>query len=246
MKKKLILILVIVILIVLEGFVIFSLNKDNDKQDIINLNVNDKLVQKLYKMANPSDNAILLDDLYGKKKLSNKYKIAMGIMDYLKDNKVLNDGLSDYIKEDDVINHIKLTLGETEYKPEDVLIMSGDICGFKYNGDLKRYEDAGGCGDMGYERFYREITSAYKENDRLYIKEKSFFVYNDWNDYYSHVSVFTNIDKKNLIDYYEEDSNGSRDIKPSDYIDKGSVYEYEFKKIDNNNNYIFKGVKRLK
>ena len=43
MKKKLILILVIVILIVLEGFIIFSLNKDNDKQDIINLNVNDSL-----------------------------------------------------------------------------------------------------------------------------------------------------------------------------------------------------------
>lgn len=253
MKKKVILIIVIILLIIAEVFALLSLTakKENKKEETIELDTNSELVQKLYKMANPSDNAVLLDDLYGNEKLTDKYKIAMGIADYLKDNEPIPvenpKYVFYYIPEDDVDEHIKFVLGDNvKYKPQDVIIMKDDICKFNYNKELKRYEDGGGCGDMGIENYYRKIDSAFEKGNKIYIKEKLFFVYNDWDDYISKVSVFSNYDKKDMLDYFEQDSSEELTIDEDKYINKGSIYQYEFEKRDNNNNYIFKGIKRIK
>ena len=255
MKKKFILIIIIILLIIAEVFVLLSLTakKENKNEKTITLDINSELVQKLYKMANPSDNAVLLDDLYGKDKLTDKYKIAMGIADYLKHNEPIPVENSEYvfyyIPENDVDEHIKFVLGDNvKYKPQDVFIMKDDICGLNYNKELKRYEDGGGCGDMGFRSYLRKITSAYAKGDKIYIKEKSIFIYNDWDDYYSHVSVYSNHDQKKLLDYFEADPNVGfdKDEVMNKFIDKGSVYRYEFEKKDSNNNYIFNGIKRLK
>ena len=259
MKKKFILIIIIIIIIILlvvgEVFVLLSLNtsKENKEEETIKLDINSELVKKLYKMANPSDTAIVLDELYQSDKLSDKYKIAMGIADYLKENEPISVENSDYvfyyIPEEDVNEHIKFVLGDkVKYKSQDVYIMSDNICKFKYNEELKRYEDGGGCGDMGFRSYLRKITSAYAKGDKIYIKEKSIFIYNDWDDYYSHVSVYSNHDQKKLLDYFEADPNVGfdKDEVMNKFIDKGSVYRYEFEKKDSNNNYIFNGIKRLK
>ena len=253
MKKKFILIIIIILLIIAEVFVLLSLTakKENKNEETITLDINSELVQKLYKMANPSDNAVLLDDLYGNDKLTDKYKIAMGIADYLKNNEPIPvenpEYVFYYIPENDVDEHIKFVLGDNvKYKPQDVFIMKDDICGLNYNKELKRYEDSGGCGDMGMENYYRKIDSAFTKDNKIYIKEKSFYVYNDWDDYISKVSVFSNYDKKDMLDYFEQDSSEALTIDEDKYINKGSVYQYEFEKRDNNNNYIFKGIKRIK
>ena len=49
-----------------------------------------------------------------------------------------------------------------------------------------------------------------------------------------------------MLDYFEQDSSEALTIDEDKYINKGSVYQYEFEKRDNNNNYIFKGIKRIK
>ena len=95
-------------------------------------------------MANPSDNAVLLDDLYGNNKLTDKYKIAMGIADYLKNNKPIPvenpEYVFYYIPENDVDEHIKFVLGDNvKYKPQDVFIMKDDICGLD-NSRLSVYD----------------------------------------------------------------------------------------------------------
>lgn len=252
MKKKSFIILIL-IFIVVEIIALVMLNlesfKKDEKTEKINLDINSELVQKLYKMANPSEDAELLNDLYNNKELTNNYIVAIGVADYLKDNDpILIENPSyvfDYIPGDDVDKHIKFVLGNIDYKPQDVFLFSNGYCGFDYNEELNRYEDKGGCGSSGYEKYYRKIDSAYKEGDRIYINEKSFFVYDDWNDYISKVSIFSNYDKKNLLDYFEQDSNEALNIDTNKYMDKGSIYQYEFVQKDNNNNYIFKGIKRV-
>ena len=130
MKKKFILIIIIILFIIAVVFVLLSLTvkKENKNEETITLDINSELVQKLYKMANPSDNAVLLDDLYGNNKLTDKYKIAMGIADYLKNNEPIPVENSEYvfyyIPENDVDEHIKIVLGDNvKYKPQYVFIM---------------------------------------------------------------------------------------------------------------------------
>ena len=252
MKKKIFIILILLFIIVEIVALVFlnfgSLKKDEEAEKI-NLDINSELVQNLYKMANPSEDASVLNELYGNTKLTDDYIIAIGIADYLKDNDpILIENPTydfDYIPSEDVDKHIKFVLGDVDYKPKDIFLFSDGYCGFNYNKELDRYEDKGGCGSDGYEKYYRKIASAYKEGNKIYIKEKLFFVYNDWNDYISKVSIFSNYDKKNLLDYFEQDAKDGLNIDIDKYINKGSIYQYEFVQKDNNNNYIFKGIKRI-
>lgn len=62
------------------------------------------------------------------------------------------------------------------------------------------------------EFYYKQISNAYIEENKLFILEKSFYVYNDWNDYVNKVSVFSNYDRKSLIDYFEKDANEALNI----------------------------------
>lgn len=249
MKKKM-LIIVIILLIIIEIVMLFVLKSYHKESDYerINLDIDSELIQELYQMANPSEHSILLNDLYGNESLTNNYIIAIGIADYLKDNEATvlenSDYVLSYILEEDVDKHIEFVLGDVDYIPQDVYLMADEICGFDYNEELKRYENKGGCGDDGNELYYREVSAAYQEGINIYIEEKSFYVYNDWDEHISKVSVFDNYDKQSILDYFEQDSSEMLEIDKDKYIDNGSVYQYVFEKKDNNN-YIFKGVKRI-
>ena len=249
MKKKTVLLISLIMFIVVEIIILYYFKdrafvSDND----INIDKNSNLVKKLYDMVNPSNDAILLDELYKNKDLTSKYIVAMGINNYLKYNEIKkfnnNDITGGYINESDVRDNIKYVLGNISYKNTDVYIMRDNYCMFKYNNELSRYELVGGC-DGSYTGYYRVIDSAYVNDNKLYIREKLIYYTYDFNEVINKVSIYDNPDMINILDYREISSYDEINYLDN-FIDKGSIYLYEFEKVDNNNNYIFKKITRLK
>ena len=250
MKKKTVLLISLVMFIVAEIIILYNFkdrnfaNNDND----INIDKNSTLVKELYDMVNPSNDAILLDELYKNKDLTSKYIVAMGINNYLKYNEIKkfnnNDINGGYINESDVRDNIKYVLGNISYNNTDTYIMKDNYCMFKYNNELSRYELVGGR-DGSYTGYYRVIDSAYVNDNKLYIKEKLIYYTYDFNEVINKVSIYDNPDMINILDYREFSSYDEINYLDN-FIDNGSIYLYEFEKVDNNNNYVFKKITRLK
>ena len=249
MKKKTVLLISLVMFVVAEIIILYNFKdrtfaNDND----IDIDKNSSLVKELYDMVNPSNNAILLDELYKNKNLTSKYIIAMGINNYLKYNEIKkfnnNDITGGYIDESDVRDNVRYVLGNISYDNTDIYIMKDNYCMFRYNNELSRYELVGGC-DSSYTGYYRVIDSAYVNGNKLYIKEKLIYYTYDFNEVINKVSIYDNPDMINILDYREISSYDEINYLDN-FIDKGSIYLYEFEKVDNNNNYIFKKITRLK
>lgn len=249
MKKKTVLLISLVMFIVAEIIILYNFKDRNFANDNdTNIDKNSTLVKELYDMVNPSNDAILLDELYKNKDLTSKYIVAMGINNYLKYNEIKkfnnNDINGGYINESDVRDNIKYVLGNISYNNTDTYIMKDNYYMFKYNNELSRYELVGG-GDGSYTGYYRVIDSAYVNNNKLYIKEKLIYYTYDFNEVINKVSIYDNPDMINILDYREISSYDEINYLDN-FIDKGSIYLYEFEKVDNNNNYVFKKITRLK
>ena len=249
MKKKTVLLISLVMFIVAEIIILYNFKDRNFANDNdINIDKNSTLVKELYDMVNPSNDAILLDELYKNKDLTSKYIVAMGINNYLKYNKIKkfnnNDINGGYINESDVRDNIKYVLGNISYNNTDTYIMKDNYCMFKYNNELSRYELVGGC-DGSYTGYYRVIDSAYVNDNKLYIREKLIYYTYDFNEVINKVSIYDNPDMTNILDYREISSYDEINYLDN-FIDNGSIYLYEFEKVDNNNNYVFKKITRLK
>lgn len=249
MKKKTVLLISLVMFIVAEIIILYNFKDRNFANDNdINIDKNSTLVKELYDMVNPSNDAILLDELYKNKDLTSKYIVAMGINNYLKYNEIKkfnNDDINGgYINESDVRDNIKYVLGNISYNNTDTYIMKDNYCMFKYNNELSRYELVGGCDGL-YTGYYRVIDSAYVNDNKLYIREKLIYYTYDFNGVINKVSIYDNPDMINILDYREFSSYDEINYLDN-FIDNGSIYLYEFEKVDNNNNYVFKKITRLK
>ena len=89
MKKKTVLLISLIMFVVAEIIILYYF-KDSTfvNNNDTNIDKNSTLVKELYDMVNPSNDAILLDELYKNKELTSKYIVAMGINNYLKHNKI--------------------------------------------------------------------------------------------------------------------------------------------------------------
>ena len=249
MKKKTVLLISLVMFVVAEIIILYNFKDRNFVNDNdIDVDKNSSLVKELYDMVNPSNDAILLDELYKNKDLTSKYIVAMGINNYLKYNEIKkfnnNDITGGYIDESDVRDNVRYVLGNISYDNTDIYIMKDNYCMFRYNNELSRYVLVGGC-DSSYTGYYRVIDSAYVNDNKLYIKEKLIYYTYDFNEVINKVSIYDNPDMINILDYREISSHDEINYLDN-FIDKGSIYLYEFEKVDNNNNYIFKKITRLK
>ena len=249
MKKKTVLLISLVMFVVAEIIILYNFKDRTFANDNnVDIDKNSSLVKELYDMVNPSNNAILLDELYKNKDLTSKYIVAMGINNYLKYNEIKkfnnNDIVGGYINESDVRDNVRYVLGNISYDNTDIYIMKDNYCMFRYNNELSRYELVGGC-DSSYTGYYRVIDSAYVNDNKLYIKEKLIYYTYDFNEVINKVSIYDNPDMINILDYREISSYDEINYLDN-FIDKGSIYLYEFEKVDNNNNYIFKKITRLK
>lgn len=218
------------------------------------LDVNSELVQNLYSMINPDDSNELLYELYINNSFTDKYKIGMSILKYLKENNLFEivDGKKErstsdkasYISEDTIKEYMQKIFGNSNYTNQDkVSLITDGICFYDYNSTYKRYENlVNGC-DGRRGTYYRKVDTAISENNKIYIREKLIFViYRAIVDYDEEgITIYSNPDEKYQI--FSKNGSDSSSVDLKNYIDNGSVYEYEFEKLDNN--YILKSIKRL-
>ena len=184
----------------------------------IKLNINSEKVQSLYNMATPIEDATILKNLYDNPNKQNEVikSISKNIVEeYV--YKIFGDNIS--------------------VKHEKVYVLSGDYCGFDYNEELQQYEFLHGCSGNMNEKFYRKITSAIEEDDKIIILEKSLYVYYNFDSEISHITIYNNIIDRDIIQTYDVDSQKNMDINIDDYLDHASTYQYVFKKVEDH--YIF-------
>lgn len=202
-----------------------------------NLDIHSELVQDLYNMINPTEDGLILSDLYQNGGLSNNYMLVVALSDYISEQ----DENVEVISKDEVDQRIESIFGDEEVEHQRTYLFFDGYCGFTYNDDLEQYEFIPGCGGDMYQIFVREIISAREEGKNVIITEKSLYVYRDWDEDYSHVTIYNNVVQKEVIDEFDNDPAVELDINLDDYIDYASTYEYTFERVDDH--YIFKGVK---
>ena len=203
------------------------------------LNINSKDVQNLYKMANPFDDAMVLNLLYKNSgSFDNQYILAVAIQNYLNN---YNETIL-YIPKDDVEKSIFTIFGNNiSFYHDKAYLFNNGYCGFDYNQELEQYEMLHGCSGSMEEKFYRKIVDAVQKNDEIIIFEKSIYVYNDFLASDPQVTIYKNIINKDVILNYNSSSNDKLNISIDDYIEQASTYQYVFKK--SGDDYIFESFK---
>lgn len=223
-------------IIILSITLIFLCSCSNHEKE---LNVNSKNIQNLYNMVNPSEDALVLDNLYkNPEHLNNEIILAMGIKNYI--NK--QPSFIEIIPQEEVEKNIYTIFGnDIIFNHNRVYILSGNYCGFEYNQKLKQYEILKGCDGSTNHKYYRKIISAKEKEDTITILEKSIYVEYDLESINPHTTIFNNIKDKKII---KEFKNQELNINIDDYLQEASTYQYNFKNVKGT--YIFKGINLLK
>ncbi len=211
-----------------------------DQEENSVLSIDSPLIKNLYNSVQASNDALVLKHLYTEESFDNDYILAVGMKNYLQNQNTLITTVST----NDLKKNVQAIFGkDINFHNADFYLLFDNYCGFNYDAKNEVYNIISGCdGDM-FNHFYRQIDSAEKENNLIKIREKSLYVYNEWDENSSYIWIYDNLDKKNLIDSFaknlEEDYQNYFDV----YKDKASTYEYVFEKEEDN--YIFKYIKRV-
>jgi len=240
--------ILVVLFIGISIFLYFNFKENPKESERIVLDTTSELVASLYSMVNPSDDALTLIPVYSSGEIIDDYKIAIGIMSYLKENPEIDPiypyVVQEYIDKAEVKKHIEKILGsDVNYTDKSVYIRTDGVCGYTFNKELKRYENIPGCGGSQFEFIKRKITEAYQQDNKIYILEKSIYVFDDWDDYISKKYIYDDCNQNKLLNYLETDSSGNYVVSLEDYLDHASTYQYVFEKI--NDQYIFKSLKKI-
>lgn len=207
----------------------------------VELDINSEKVQSLYEMVTPVEEATVLKKLYEKSGVfENQYILSVAINNYLNEQNNFIETISQDIVEEYIY---KIFGDDISFEHEKVYVFSGDYCGFDYNEELHQYESLHGCGGNMNEKFYRKITSATEDDDKIIILEKSLYVYYNFDFEISNIIIYNNIIDKKIISEYNLDSSNELSIDIEDYIDSASTYQYVFKKVDDR--YIFESFNLL-
>ena len=242
MKKKVG--IFISLFIIFSGIIIYIFIQDNSIKEhtVFNhLDINSSLVQDLYNLINPSNDANVLKELYENSGLTDKYILNIGITSYLKEYPNADKLI---IPKANIEKSIHSVLGyNVTFTHQDVYTLNDYGCGYNYDNATEQYKLIAGCGGNQFESFQRKIVDAIEMNNIIQITEKSIYIYNDWNDYSSKIYIYSNYDQKDLLDYIETSSSDNYNIEINNYIDKASTYIYTFHK--QNGKYIFDSLKRV-
>lgn len=207
----------------------------------VKLDINSEEVQSLHEMATPSDDATVLGYLYeNSHSFANHYILSTAISNYIKEQEEFVEIIPEEIVEEYVY---KIFGNNIDFQHEKTYILLNNYCGFDYNKQTHQYELLSGCGGNMNAKFYRKITDATKEDDKIIILEKSIYAYHDWDQVSSHITIYNNIINKDIIKTYDMNPEESMNINIDDYLDEASTYQYVFKKVDDR--YIFESFSLL-
>lgn len=241
MKKVLMISSIVIIILSLGIFIIFKLVPKEISET--SLDINSEMITKLYEMTNPSDDMQIFRELYAKGEMTDEYIIDVGIMNYIRENKEAD---LEYIESNMVKDHVLKTLGkDIEYLDQDVHVLNYEyqVCGYKFNKELNRYESLHGCGGNESEFMRRKIIEAKQVDNKIKILEKSIFFYNDWDDKLSKRFIYNDVNRSKKLDYIEKSSSESYIVNIEDYINEAAIYQYNFELLEGR--YIFKNLERI-
>lgn len=225
-------------------------NIKEEKEELIvnedqSIDIDTDFIKTLYNKVNPSNDANVVKEMFrDTKKFSNKYLIATGLLNVIKEKEYLNE---EYISDTDVENSIKKIFGDNiTFTHEDAYILGQDIyqegvCGYWYRSESKNYQLMHGCGGNQTESFRRKLISARKDREYIYLKEKSIYIYHEWDiGIPSEAHIYNNVNQEKLIYSMKIEANEPCVVNIEDYIDEASTYVYVFKKV--NDNYILEKI----
>ncbi len=230
----------IFILTMIFVFALLKYFESTVKKTIEYLDINSNIVQELYAQVNPSNNSLVLTDLYYNNTISNKYMLTVAISDYL-------DGgseIPEFIPEKEIEDRVHDIFGyDTSLYHENTYVLNHDVCGYYYRKEISQYEIITSCGDANMDAFYRKIIKAEKQDDTIKITEKLIYVSEDLSDYIFKVFIYDSYQKEKSLDYFERDINSSRNINIDDYLEGASTYLYTFQL--QNGQYRFTSFKKI-
>ncbi len=217
MKKRIVVALFAIIAIALILFWT-NLKKETD------LPLDSTLVKELDQMTHPSEDAMLLKELYEKNTISDSYRIAVGMNAYLKKQEEVPEFLSKEV----VLNSVKDLFAIETIEHQSVYLLNEYGCGYAFQNDT--YERIFGCDGDQFSSFKRKIVKATKRGNTITFTEKVLYLYNDWDEVKNRVSIYNNVQKEERLAYLEIPSNEEFQINFDAYLDKASTYTYTFQK----------------
>ena len=226
MNKRIVVVLFAIMAIALVLFLI-TFKKE------IDLPLDSSLVKELDQMSHPSEDALLLKELYEKNTISDSYRIEVGVNAYLKKQKETPEFLS----KETVLNSVNTIFAVDTIEHQSVYLLNAYGCGYKFQNNT--YEHILGCDGDQFSSFKRKIVAATKNENTLTITEKVIYIYNDWDDTKNKVSIYNNAQKEKLLDYFETPSIEELQVNIEAYLDQASTYIYTFQK--QNDAYIWIG-----
>jgi len=265
-----ILLLVIIALLVLVVFKTKELKEENEslKENVKNAEVIEKVevldvtssqVVELYnsvdvfkgflgssdEMLNEYLGYFYKKDLIETKDISNQALLKIALGNIKEDDYKTIDTIGRYfisIPKIEVDKQIKKIFGDIEYKNEDVGRIP--IGGYTYNSEKEAYEVTLAGGGFGYplQELHTKIVKAEKNNNQITINVKYIYEYVNYTDKLI-ATYYSDLSSQNKIDYAEENRTQIDElfIKHSDKLS-----EHQFTFVNENGNYIFKNVKKIK
>ena len=212
------------------GFVFVGFQNKNQSLDI-----NSSFVQDLYQNIVPNKQAFILKQLYDNE-LSDDYKINIGILS------LVGEEDPGTISALEVEQSIKELLGDdatAEHKTIQFFI--NGHCGYTYDEENKEYIPFDGCGGIPNEYLYQKLLNAQKKDDKVIIQEQILDIFKDLDT--KEVYIYNDVDREKLIDTIQEYDGVVTDVDKTKYIDKGSIYEYTFRK--EKDRYVLESIKKV-
>lgn len=222
MRKRIFYGCIVVIIIILIVYFVILL-----KRGII-LTKENPIIQELYQKSHPSQEASVLKELYQEDGFTNKYILAVGMKEYLKQNK------KETISEEEIEQTIQSLFKDISFSHESFYLMADNICGFHYDKEKHVYESLSNCEEDKKESYEQEIISLNKLGNKIFIREKVLFLIKE-----EDISIYTSSNKKELLGKVKQEN-----YHKEDYMDKAMTYEFVFTLM--NGNYVLTDIHRIK
>lgn len=239
-------------IIIVCGFVLISLivgvilgyywmPKGEKDDKFIKLDINNQVVQTLYKQANASVDYINYEEVYKGNGFSNEFLLGTAFVNYLKENK---SEMGQQIPASDIEIYIKKIFGNLSFHHEGGFIISPELCRFIYHEDTSSYDYLVGCGYNQSYQILRKIVGARKSDDEYIITEKSIILYNtsNYDDNPFNLYVYDDVFKSKEITRFEN-VKASPQLKIEDYLDEAATYEYHF--VFDGENFVYKSLEKV-
>lgn len=233
---------------------------EENKDDIIVLDVKSEEVKKIWfnvQLGGLKSMKFFEQDKLFYETMTDADKIALVIEKYIREtpNFYVPSGDTWYITTADFDRYFKLIFGDKTYDFKDVKALINGVWSFSYNNQTDKYEMVSAAGGSSPDKFYQEIISAKKYNDRIEIFEQNYYAkyiseeccVNENLKYDIYLKYSENKDNLIASSVSAKRSTLEDDFKEilNTYSDKLNTYKYTFNYDEKADNYYFNSIEKI-